>query len=94
VEHSFRIAKSDLRTRPIYHFKKEPIQAHVLICFTALAIAKYMELKTGRSTKKIVNQLRAVTDTTILNTLTRETTVMRSIMPDETNEIVEKLGLN
>lgn len=33
IEHAFRIAKSDLQTRPIFHFKADPIKLHILICF-------------------------------------------------------------
>src|SRR5260370_11380734 len=42
VEQAFRISKSDLAMRPIYHFKKQTIEAHILICFMALAVCKYM----------------------------------------------------
>lgn len=52
IEQAFRIAKSDLAMRPIYHFKKQTIEAHILICFMALTVCKYMELQTGKSTKK------------------------------------------
>ena len=94
VEHAFRIAKSDLQMRPIYHFKKETIEAHVLICFMALSMCRYMELKTGKSTKKIVRELRRVTDAKILNTITDEITTMRSVISEEVNEIVDKLELS
>ncbi|MFM7983044.1 MAG: transposase, partial [Candidatus Fonsibacter sp.] len=40
IEQAFRIAKSDLATRPIFHFKQQPIQLHMLICFMALTTAK------------------------------------------------------
>ena len=36
VEKSFRIAKSDLKARPIFHHKRESIDAHLTIVFTAL----------------------------------------------------------
>lgn len=93
VEHAFRIAKNDLQTRPVYHFKKKTIEAHILICFMALAVCKYMELKTGRSTKKIIRELRHVTDAKILNTVTKITTVMRSAITEEAKDIVDKLDL-
>lgn len=54
VEHAFRITKSDLAARPIYHFKRKAIEAHILICFMALAVAKHMELKTKKSIKQII----------------------------------------
>ncbi|MBI5613773.1 IS1634 family transposase, partial [Candidatus Gottesmanbacteria bacterium] len=37
VEHSFRMAKSDLLSRPIFHYKQDAIKAHLLICIMALA---------------------------------------------------------
>lgn len=43
IEHAFRITKSDLQIRPIYHRKKEIIEVHVLICFMALAVCKYIK---------------------------------------------------
>jgi hypothetical protein len=37
IEKSFRISKSDLRARPIYHHKRDSIEAHLTIVFAALA---------------------------------------------------------
>ena len=45
VEKAFRISKSDLQIRPIFHFKEYSIHAHLLVCFMALAICKFIELK-------------------------------------------------
>lgn len=58
IEQSFRIAKSDLEARPIYHRKKTSIQSHVLIVFVALCLAKTIELETGLSIKRVVDDLR------------------------------------
>jgi transposase len=43
VEKAFRISKTDLRIRPIYHRIKNRIEAHICICFTAYAIYKELE---------------------------------------------------
>ena len=43
IEKAFRISKTDLRIRPIYHRIKERIEAHICICFTAYAIYKELE---------------------------------------------------
>lgn len=43
VEKAFRISKTDLRIRPIYHRIKERIEAHICICFTAYALYKELE---------------------------------------------------
>jgi hypothetical protein len=38
IEKSFRMSKHDLRARPIYHHKRESIEAHLTIVFAALAV--------------------------------------------------------
>jgi transposase len=43
VEKAFRISKTDLRIRPIYHQLKERIEAHICIYFTAYSIYKELE---------------------------------------------------
>lgn len=91
VEQVFRIAKSDLQMRPMYHFKKHTIKAHVLICFMALAICKYMELKSGKSTKHIVKALKGVTDARILNKLTKEEVILRSEINEDTKNLLSHL---
>ncbi len=87
VEHAFRIAKSDLEARPIFHHKRESIEAHILICFMALAVCKCMELKTGTSTRKIIKLLKSITEARMKNLLTGEIFVMRKEIPEE----IEKL---
>lgn len=91
VELAFRIAKSDLAMRPMYHFKEQTIKAHVLLCFMALAVCKYMELVTGKSTRAIVKLLKHITDVVLRDTLTGETHVLRMEIPEETQSMVKKL---
>lgn len=43
IEKAFRISKTDLRIRPIYHRSKDRIEAHICICFTAYAVYKEFE---------------------------------------------------
>ena len=40
VEQSFRMSKTDLRARPMFHHTREAIEAHLTIVFTALAVAR------------------------------------------------------
>jgi len=91
VEKAFRIAKSDLAMRPIYHFKKQTIEAHILLCFMALAVCKYMELKTGKSTKKIIKLLKSVTDARLKNLLTNQEIILRSEVTEELQQLVKNL---
>jgi transposase len=43
IEKAFRISKTDLRIRPIYHYKRSRIEAHLTIAFTAYSIWKKLE---------------------------------------------------
>ena len=70
IEQAFRISKSDLQTRPIFHFKEEPIKLHLLICFMALVVSKYVELQTNISIKKFTHECKKVTDARLKNKLT------------------------
>lgn len=67
IEHAFRIAKSDLEARPVYHHKEESIKNHMLICFVALSMSVYLEIKNKRSIHSIVEDLKSITDAKILN---------------------------
>jgi transposase len=43
AEAAFRVQKSDLRLRPIWHQKAERVQAHLLVCFLAYVLRKTLE---------------------------------------------------
>ena len=43
IEESFRIGKSDLKIRPIYHWTKERIEAHILLCYLAFSCLRYLQ---------------------------------------------------
>ena len=58
IEKSFRMSKSDLRARPIYHHKRDSIEAHLTIVMAALAVSRWLERETACSIKKIVQTLR------------------------------------
>jgi transposase len=58
IEQSFRMSKHDLRARPIYHHKRESIEAHLTIVFAALAVTRFIEARTGWSTKRFVRTAR------------------------------------
>jgi transposase len=78
IEQAFRISKSDLQTRPVYHFKEDPIKLHILICFMALVIAKHIELKTGDSINRFVSECKKITEARILNHITNKEIRMRT----------------
>ena len=43
IERAFRISKTDLRIRPMYHRLRRRIEAHVLVAFVAYTIYKELE---------------------------------------------------
>jgi hypothetical protein len=58
VERSFRMSKSDLKARPIFHHLVDAIQAHLTIVFAALAISRSIQADTGMSIRRWRNALR------------------------------------
>ncbi|MEV4102123.1 IS1634 family transposase [Nonomuraea sp. NPDC049649] len=58
IEKSFRMSKHDLKARPIYHHKRESIDAHLTIVFAALAVGRWIEARTGWSIRKFVRTAR------------------------------------
>lgn len=65
VEKAFRISKTDLRIRPVYHRLKNRIEAHICICFTAYTIYKELErlLKKNDidlSPEKAINEIKEI----------------------------------
>ena len=65
VEQSFRMSKTDLRARPIFHYTKDAIEAHLTIVFAALAVARYLQARTGIRIKALVKLLRPLRQVTI-----------------------------
>lgn len=92
IEKSFRLSKHDLAARPVYHFKKQTITAHILICITALAVLKWLEITTGKSAKYVVDKLKSVTDARMLNLVTGRETLMRSETPEAISFLLKKIS--
>ncbi|MEM9545844.1 MAG: IS1634 family transposase [Bacteroidota bacterium] len=65
VEKAFRMSKTDLRFRPIYHYNVNRIKAHLLICFTALSVYRRLEHllyknQVGISVEKAIKELKEI----------------------------------
>lgn len=93
VEQAFRISKHDLKTRPIFHYKQDPIQLHILVCFMALAASKHIELKSGKSIKKFLTECRKIQDGRMLNKITNKETIIRSTYTENVRSLISALGL-
>ena len=92
IEQAFRVSKSDLQTRPVFHFKEEPIQLHLLICFMALVLSKHIELKTKVSIKRFITECKKVTDARMLNRITNKEIRIRADLTLEMIGLVDKLN--
>ena len=79
VEDSFRTEKHDLGMRPIFHRKKDRTQAHILVCFLALAMWRTLQqwMKSsglGTAPRKLLEELRELKSLDVLLP-TREKTI-------------------
>lgn len=91
VEKAFRIAKSDLQTRPIYHFKNKAIRSHILICFMALAVGTYMELSAKKSLQKILKLTKEAVEVKIKDSITGDILTIQPELSPELQELLKKL---
>ena len=60
IEESFRIMKSEFRSRPVFLSREDRIRAHFTTCFLALTLYRFLELKLDKafSCHRILNGLR------------------------------------
>lgn len=93
IEQAFRVSKSDLKTRPIFHFKGEPIKLHILVCFMALTISKYIEIKTKASIKSFIYEAMKVKDARMKNLKDQSITTLRSQKSEKLKGFLLKLNL-
>lgn len=71
VEEAFRITKTELGLRPIYHQKQDRVNAHILVCFLALSMWRTLQqwMKTkglGTAPKKLLEELKEVKSMDVL----------------------------
>ena len=67
IEESFRVAKSDLETRPVYVSREEHIEAHFLTCYVALCTLRIIQAKCGGrlSAREIADEAAAMCCTNV-----------------------------
>ncbi len=92
VEESFRITKSDLKIRPVYHWKPSRVKAHLAISFAALFIVRHLEYRVKvqykkLSPKKIKELLLSVQHSIVVD----KTRKIKYAIPSKTNVDINKL---
>lgn len=65
VEQSFRMSKSDLAARPMFARTRDAIEAHLTIVFTALALSREVQTRTGLSLRRFLRTLKPLRCATI-----------------------------
>ena len=101
AEKAFRMEKSDLGMRPIFHQTEKRVQAHIFVCFLALAMYKCLELwmvqsGLGSSPAKLLEQFREIRSMDVVVPVKdRNPARLRLVAkPDEpTAVLLYKLGL-
>lgn len=93
VEKAFRMAKSDLATRPIFHFDARAIRVHLLICFVALALARAIELASEKSLRQVIDALWPITDARLFHPILQRHARIRASITPEAKEILVALGV-
>ncbi|UGQ60276.1 hypothetical protein LSF60_19190 [Rhodococcus pyridinivorans] len=73
VEQSFRMSKTDLRARPIFHRTRDAIEAHLTVVFAALAVSRVVQERSDLAIGKVVKLLRPLRSATIAINGTRHT---------------------
>ena len=97
VEESFRISKTDLKIRPIYHFTPKRVKAHVAICFMALVMLRHMMYRIKiqykpMSAKSIRNNLLGVQLSILKDSKTQKRYGIPSNFTPEAEKLYKILG--
>lgn len=102
VEDAFRIHKSQLVIRPIWHHREDRVQAHIFVCFLAYVLWKTLEgwqsrAGLGNSPRTILEELGHISSAdVVLPTTTGEILRLRCIVrPEKPQEaLLQRLGLD
>jgi len=103
AEAAFRIHKSDLSIRPVWHQKQERVQAHIFVCFLAYALWKTLEqwqkrADLGNSPRKVLEELAHIQSADVVLPLVsnpgQELRIRCVVRPDKMQAaLLDRLGL-
>lgn len=101
AEAAFRIHKSELSMRPIWHQKAERVKAHILVCFLAYAMWKLLEgwqerAGLGKSPRTILEEIKRLNAVDVVLPIVDgpELRLRCVLEPDEPlRALIERLGL-
>jgi len=101
AEAAFRVQKSELRIRPVWHQREDRVQAHIFVCFLAYVLWKTLEQWTRRAglgscPRTVLDELAAVqsVDVVLPTTDGRALRVRCVVKPERAPAmLIERLGL-
>jgi transposase len=98
IEKAFRISKTDLRIRPIYHHIRRRIEAHICIAFAACKIYKELERqlknkKSALSAEKAIDILKTIYRITITTPYSKTKYARLLIKNEEQSDLLELFNL-
>jgi len=99
IEKTFRISKTDLRIRPVFHYLKRRIETHVCISFAACVVYKELErqLKNKNSeltTEKAIDILKTIYSLTILTPYSKSRYTRLLINNKQQEELLNLFGID
>jgi transposase len=101
VEDAFRVGKSDLGLRPVYHQREDRVQAHIMVCFLALAMWRCLEMwlaskDLGDCARQVLEQMATIHSMDVVLPVKGDTTVRLRLVakPDRlAADLLAHLGL-
>jgi len=102
AEAAFRVQKSELMIRPVWHQREDRVQAHIFVCFLAYVLWKTLEQWTrraeiGKVARTVLDELSQVqsVDVVLPTTDGRELRVRCVVKPERAPAmLIERLGLD
>jgi transposase len=101
AEAAFRVQKSELSIRPIWHQRADRVEAHILVCFLAFVLWKTLELwqrraELGNSPRTVLEEIKRIQchDVCLPTTTHGEIRLRCVTQPDELQSLLlERLGI-
>lgn len=89
VEKAFRMSKTDLKARPMFHSIKESIEAHLLVVFVALVVSRYIEIIANTSIQKTMTTLSRIKEITVEDTVSGARTSKFTDVTPEAKQLLQ-----
>ena len=101
AEAAFRIQKSDLRIRPIWHQRADRVRAHILVCFLAYVLWKTLgqmcrRAALGDEPRRVLEELSTIKVVDVILPTRRGTEIRKRCVTRPTEHqaiLLERLGL-